>query len=85
MATDRERLRVTPSLSQLGQVLHVEVHKADLVLLEGAVRFACSLGGRQAVEALGLEDAVDRVPVQMRQEVRDHEGEIVERKAGRAA
>jgi hypothetical protein len=47
-------------------VLHIDVDEADLVVLERAVRFARALSGREAVEALGLEDAVDRVPVQMR-------------------
>ena len=37
---------------------------------------------RQAAKTLSLEDAVDRVPVQMRQEMADHEGEVIERKAG---
>ena len=45
---------------------------------------ACALGlrRRQAAQALGLEDAVDGVAVEVRQEVGDHEGEVVERKAG---
>lgn len=54
------------AILQLGQVLYVHVDKADLVVLEAAVRFARALSGRQAVEAFSLEDAVDRVPVQMR-------------------
>ena len=66
-------------------MLHIDVDEADLVVFECAVRFARALGGREAVEALGLEDAVDRVPVQMRQEVREDEGEIVEGKASGAA
>ena len=37
---------------------------------------------RQAAQPFGLEDAVDRIAVEMRQEVRDDEGEIIERKAG---
>ena len=73
------------AILQLGQVLHVHMHEADLVVLEAAVRLASLFGGRQPVEALGLEDAVDRVPVQVRQEVREDEGEIVERKACAAA
>lgn len=72
MATYRSRLRETRSRScslgrcPLGQVLHVDVDEADLVILDGAVRLAGLLGGRQPVEALGLEDAVDGVPVQVR-------------------
>ena len=57
------------AVSQLGQVLHVHVHEADLVVLEGAVGLTRALSRRQAVEALSLEDAVDGIPVQMRQEV----------------
>ena len=73
------------AILQYGQVLHVHMHEADLVVLERTVRFARALGRRQAVEAFSLEDAVDGVPVQMRQEVRENEGEIVEREAGGAA
>ena len=58
--------RLAIAVAQLGQVLHVPVHEADLVRLEGAVWLACALGRRQPVEALSLEDAVDRIPVQMR-------------------
>ena len=72
------------AVAQLGQGLHIQVHKADLVLLEGAVRFAGAISGRQAVEAFGLEDAVDRIAVQMRQEVRDDKGEVIEGEAGGA-
>ncbi len=61
------------------------MHEAEVVVLEAAVRLASLLSGRQAVEALGLEDAVDRVPVQVRQEVADDESEIVEGKACAAA
>jgi hypothetical protein len=73
------------AVAQLRQVLHVEMHKADLVLLEDAMRFAGAISGRQAVETLGLEDAVDRISVQVRQEVGDHKGEVVQREACRAA
>lgn len=66
-------------------MLHVDVDEADLVVLEAAVRLASLLSGRQPVEALGLEDAVDRVPVQVWQEVADDEGQRVEGKAGGAA
>lgn len=59
------------AILQLGQVLHIDVDEADFVILECAVRFAGLLGGRQPVEALGLGDAVDRVPAQVRQEVRE--------------
>ncbi len=69
---------------QLGQMLHVDVHEADFVVLEGAVRLAGPLGRRQPVQALRLEDAIDGVPVQVRQEVADDEGQRVEGEAGAA-
>src|ERR687886_66473 len=42
-------------------------------------------GRRPAAQARGLEDAVDVVAAQVRQEVVDHEGEVIQREAGRAA
>ena len=70
---------------QLGQMLHVHMDEAELVLLELG-RGPLGRGRRRtAAQALGPEDAVDRVPVQMRQEVGDHEGEVVEWEARRAA
>src|SRR3954463_11177150 len=69
---------------QLGQVLHVQVHEAELVLLE-LRRGPLGPGGRRpAAQARGLEDAVDVVPVEVRQEVADHEGEVIQREAGGA-
>ena len=67
---------------QLRQVLDVDVHEAEIVVLERAALALALLRGRQAAEALSLEDAVDGIAVEMRQEVRDDEGQIVERKAG---
>jgi hypothetical protein len=66
------------AVAQLGQVLHVQVHKADLVLLEGAVPCAGAISGRQAVKAFGPEDAVNRVAVQVGQEGGDHRGRRAE-------
>ena len=37
---------------------------------------------RQTAQTLSLEDAIDGIAVEMRQEVRDDEGQIIERKAG---
>ena len=71
--------------AQLGQVLHVQVDEAELVLLELGRGLLGRGGGRPAAQARGLEDAVDVVPVEVRQEVADHEGEVVEREAGGAA
>ena len=70
---------------QLGQVLHIQVHEAEPVLLESSIRLARAARGRQAVEALGFEDTIDRVPVQVGQEVGDHEGEVIEGEPCRAA
>ena len=70
MATYRKRLRrLAIGGLQLGQVLDVDVHEAEIVVLEGAALALALLRRRQAAEPLGLEDAVDRVAVQMRQEV----------------
>jgi hypothetical protein len=60
------------------------VHEANLVLLEGAGWLTRALGRRQPVEPFSLEDAIDSIPVQVRQKVREDEGEVVERKAGGA-
>jgi hypothetical protein len=69
--------------AQLGQVLHVHVHEAEIVVFEGPVRLAGAACRRQAAQALGFQNAVDRVAIEMRQKVRDHEGEIIQRKARR--
>jgi hypothetical protein len=61
------------------------MHEAQPVLLESSIGFARAALGWKAVEALGLEDAVDGIPVQVGQEVGDHKGEVIERKACRAA
>src|SRR4051812_3326638 len=59
------------------------MHEAEIVVLEGPVRLAGAAWPRQAAQALGFQDAVDRVTVQMRQEVRDHKGEVIQGKARR--
>jgi hypothetical protein len=66
---------------QLGQVLDVDVEEAEVVLLERAALPPTLVSRRQAVQALGLENAVDGIAVEVRQEVRDHEGEVIEGKA----
>ena len=68
--------------SQLRQVLDVDVDEAEIIVLERADFALALLRGRQAAEPLRLEDAVDGIAVEMRQEVRDDEGQIVEGKAG---
>jgi hypothetical protein len=69
----------------VAQVHYVDMHEADLVVLEGAVRFPGLLGGRHSVEALRPEDALDGVPAQVRQEGVDDEGQCIEGEAGGAA
>src|SRR4051812_48870024 len=59
------------------------MHKAKIVLLEAAVRSAGAINRREAAQALGFQDAVDRVSIEMRQKVGHHEGQVIERKAGR--
>ena len=70
---------------QLGQVLDVHVDEAEIVILEFAALPFVLLRRRQAAQAFRFEDAIDGIAVEMRQEVRDDEGQIVERKAGRLA
>ena len=83
MATYRKRLRRSPlAVLQLRQVLDVDVDEAEIVVLERAALALALLRRRQAAQPLSLEDAVDRIAVEMRQEVRDDEGQIIERKAG---
>ena len=67
---------------QLGQVLDVHVHEAEIIVLERAALPFALLRRGQAAQPLSLEDAVDRIAVEMRQEVRDDEGQVIERKAG---
>ena len=50
---------------ELGQVLHVHVHEAEIVRLEAAMRSAGAISWRQAAQALGFQDAVDRITVEM--------------------
>ena len=69
--------------AQLGQVLPVHVHEAEIVLLEAAMRSAGAISWREAAQALGFQDAVDRVAIEMRQKGGDHKGEVIQRKACR--
>src|SRR5215210_1502837 len=61
------------------------MHEAEVIVLEASHRLARAAGWREAPQALGFEDAVDRIPAQMRQEVGDDEGQIIEREAGGTA
>ena len=69
---------------QLGQVLQVQVDEAELVLLELAGGALGPGRGGSPAQARGLEGAVGVVAAEVRQEVAHHEGEVVEREAGRA-
>jgi SRSO17 transposase len=71
--------------SELREVLDVEVHEAEIVVLEGAALPFGLVGWRQPPQPFGLEEAVDAVPIEMRQEMRDHEGQVIEGEAGGAA
>jgi hypothetical protein len=73
------------AITEFGQVLHVDMHKTDFVFPEIAMWFAIPFCRWEAVQPFGSEDTVDGVPVEMRQEVRDDEGKVVEREAGGAA
>ena len=75
---------LTVAVAQLGQVLHVHMDKAEIVVLEAAVRSAGAISRGQAAQALGFQDAIDRVAIEVRQKVGHHEGEVIQRKARRA-
>jgi len=72
---------------QLGELLDVDVHEAEVVVTEGAVALGEFAGGGlwPAVQVLCLEDALDAVAVEVRQEVADDEGEVVEREVSGAS
>jgi hypothetical protein len=67
---------------QLGQVLDVHMHKAKIVVLKRAALAFALMSGPQTPQVFRLEDAVNRVPVEMGQKVADHEGEVIEQKTG---
>src|SRR3954464_11474120 len=55
---------LTISRAQLGQMLHVQMHEAKIIGLERTIRLARSAWPRQAAQALGFQDAVDRMAVE---------------------
>src|SRR3954447_15447632 len=59
------------------------MHKAEIIGLERTIRLTRPAWPRQAAQALGFQDAVDRVAIEVRQEVADHKGEVIQRKARR--
>jgi hypothetical protein len=73
--------------SQLRQVLDADVHEAEVVVLEGALAPPGLVRGgrRPPAQPLGAEDAPDAVAVEVRQEMGDHEGQVVEGEVGGAA
>src|SRR5215207_7351274 len=60
------------------------MHKAEIRGLERTIRLPRSAWPRQAAQALGFQDAVDRVSVEVGQKVGDHKGQVIPRKAGGA-
>ncbi len=64
----------------------VDVDEAKVVVAEGNLAFGRAFGERlcPSVQTFGLEDTPDAVPVEVRQEVGDDEGEIIEREVGGA-
>lgn len=71
---------------QLGQVLDVDADDAEVVVAERALALGRLVehGLGPSVQAFGLEDAPDAVAVEVRQEVADDEGEVVEWEVGAA-
>src|SRR3954471_3590514 len=69
--------------AQFGQVLHVYMDEAKIVVLEGPIWLPGAACGRQTAQALGFQDAVDRVSIEMPQKVANHKGEVIQRKARR--
>ena len=51
--------------------------EAEVVVLDRAAPTLALLRRGQAAQPFGFENAVDRIAVEMRQEVRDHEGQII--------
>src|SRR5215210_3325484 len=65
---------------QLGQVLDVDMDEAEVVVLELALATFGPVRGRRwpPAQSFGPQDAPDAVAVEVRQEMADHEGEVVE-------
>ena len=57
------------------------MNEGEVVVLERAALPLALVSRWQAVQPFGLEDAVDGIAVQVRQEVRHHKGEVIEGKA----
>lgn len=65
-------------------MLRSDMNEAEVILLEVTLAARRGRGGRrrQPIEAFGLEDTPDAVAVEMRQEVGEDEGQVIERNAG---
>jgi hypothetical protein len=68
-------------------MLDVDVHEAEVIITEGALALSRPVCAElyPAVQALGLEDTPDAVAVEVRQEVANNEGQVIEREVGAAA
>jgi hypothetical protein len=62
------------------QVFHAHGHEAESMILERNTLTSARLRRQQEAEAFSPEDGT-RATVQMRQKVRDHEGQLIEQKA----
>ena len=83
MATNRNRLRHAPSaVRSLGRCFTSRCTKPSSYSLNFAAARSGSGGRWLAAQARGLEDAVNVVAVEVRQEVADHEGDVIQREAG---
>jgi hypothetical protein len=69
---------------QLGQVLDVDMHEAEVILFKATLALGGPLSNRPgpAVQAFGLEDAPDAIAIEVQPEVADHEGEIIAGEVG---
>lgn len=68
-------------------MFHADVDKAQITVLEAALPFAglrCGLGW-SSIKPLGLEHPIDAVAIEVRQDVPEHEGEIIQGEACRPA
>jgi hypothetical protein len=61
------------------------MHEAEVVFLKLLGDLPGDRGNRQPAEPFGFQDTVDAVMVEVRQEVLQREGEVVECEAGHAA
>src|SRR5947209_3461644 len=72
---------------QLGQVLDINVNKAKIILFEGSLSLYWSGRDRSgsAVQSLRLQNAPDAITIQVRQKMRDDEGQVIQSEVGDSA